>query len=1062
MSVQQMNILYHASFDPNNTTDMMDWTWTNLILDWTNAKWVLKGDLDIYARTASMKYDDCRVLHLPKLTFCINLKWNCFGDSNDHHSVMPCAPDKIPEFSLEKHDSFRAFRSQSLSLSMSFETKGNTEPGENIDVPKVLYYASTLRWLDKIKMCFDKVNRPIRRGPLFKNTFPRKPQFTRHLKQFAISMNLHQFEVNYWWSFAKQHGIEMKGQSLSLSIRNQCTLTPVEDGLIHRPESNWTIKQFKVELNEGQMWLCSQHGEEDQESVSMFRPVRKSYFMSVDKVMYTRDEPTQPDDITPDIESEHPSENPVHKVQIYELKGIWSKYNRNVAFGLYNSYKRANELKKNLSADALKGFKIDPSQARARSVSVTSPPTGVHRPSSPSTATPSPQTRIQQGHGYSMLRKLVSETDSNFVAYTEEEPSGAPVEQLSGMQACQTEDILQKNWLIELHNSQVMIKGCETHGHMIVGMGKAHILSCMHQPVWRERQLKSKNTWIGSVECMQYYATVDAGKEASDDIMWLPREYVEDRPSEEVEGIPEMVGSGQSVGGVISSFVGLSDKAAGALGVQMQRIISRCRCQFFYASFGEVDSTTLKEVPQPPSEDSDMWEQERGVDSFTLLHHDLNICTNPLQYTMILDIVNNLLLYVDPKKKANTDKLQQMTFRYHLSDAENHKLPITQKQEEIRELILSMRHLERQLFMVHKALEVDSGMDNGQLEEQRTELEKKLYDLKHKLAVENNDLGIMISCYKDAQLHLRSQTKAALSKQAIVIRRNEVCFKHAQWRLTQKDGQLGIADLVLRNFLYNKVNRSDDSGTHTLELGWIKMENLLPNTIYKDVVLPQEGHQGQGRQVTLRITCRERPPVGGIGIKEHFEVNVVPLTIQITHQLYKAMMAFFFKEKTPDSEYDSGQEAKGKKEKKKKEGKSSWFVQADDIDKMKDRAAKNNTFLYVKIPEVPIKVSYKGEKGKNIEDVHDFTLMLPTLEYHNQTWTWLDLLMALKNDNKRVLIAQAVKQKLHIRSRLGDQEAPLTDVQQEEDKAKMLLGARLLTNNEKPSSRKSLFGKSSK
>ena len=38
-------------------------------------------------------------------------------------------------------------------------------------------------------------------------------------------------------------------------------------------------------------------------------------------------------------------------------------------------------------------------------------------------------------------------------------------------------------------------------------------------------------------------------------------------------------------------------------------------------------------------------------------------------------------------------------------------------------------------------------------------------------------------------------------KQALVERRNEVCFKHAEWRMTEKDGQIGIADLVLRNFL---------------------------------------------------------------------------------------------------------------------------------------------------------------------------------------------------------------------------------------------------------------------
>ena len=39
-------------------------------------------------------------------------------------------------------------------------------------------------------------------------------------------------------------------------------------------------------------------------------------------------------------------------------------------------------------------------------------------------------------------------------------------------------------------------------------------------------------------------------------------------------------------------------------------------------------------------------------------------------------------------------------------------------------------------------------------------------------------------------------------------------------------------------------------------------------------------------------------------------------------------------------------------------------------------------------------------------DVSNFHLLLPTLEYHNKTWTWLDLLLAMKGDCKRVLISQ--------------------------------------------------------
>lgn len=103
----------------------------------------------------------------------------------------------------------------------------------------------------------------------------------------------------------------------------------------------------------------------------------------------------------------------------------------------------------------------------------------------------------------------------------------------------------------------------------------------------------------------------------------------------------------------------------------------------------------------------------------------------------------------------------------------------------------------------------------------------------------------------------------------------------------------------------------------------------------------------------------------------------------------------------------------------------------DDIDKMKERAAMNNSFIYIKIPQVPLCVSYKvrrrgwGRTGggvpgpcptlpdpppaqgeKNSVDWGDLNLVLPCLEYHNNTWTWLDFAMAVKRDSRKALVAQ--------------------------------------------------------
>lgn len=98
---------------------------------------------------------------------------------------------------------------------------------------------------------------------------------------------------------------------------------------------------------------------------------------------------------------------------------------------------------------------------------------------------------------------------------------------------------------------------------------------------------------------------------------------------------------------------------------------------------------------------------------------------------------------------------------------------------------------------------------------------------------------------------------------------------------------------------YTKNSKSDDSVEHLLELGYVRMTNLLPNQIYKEVLLPTEiqsnmpvehkvcyCHHIITKNLTnfffqrvVRVFCREKPPVGGISVKEHFEINVVPLTI---------------------------------------------------------------------------------------------------------------------------------------------------------------------------------------
>ncbi|KAK2723735.1 hypothetical protein QYM36_002172 [Artemia franciscana] len=953
--------------------------------------------------------------------------------------------------------------------------------------PITLLYGSTLKWFENLKYILTGVSRPIRRGRIFNNLRKRKPNLSRHYKSIRLSLSLHRYDICYWMSYSMQRGVELRCGALTLSSEHNLLLVPCEDGLRRRPRAEWFISYMNCDLNDCEVYLQAALKDEEDPPLKIVvnKPIEKQYFLSVSRVSYGREVSVSS---AVSYISGVGRNLPTHRLVVHDMKSAWTKSNREMVFALYDSLIKAKMLKENLSPDVLNVFRTEsnpsPLKPRGRNMD---PSHGLGSPIPATTigasiTTPSPITRLQSGHAAGMLKKLIAEADSSSVVFSEDPVADANEPALQGIAACQTDDVLHNNWLIEFVNSQVLLKGCETKGYLILSAAIAQLLNRVHEPVWKDQTLVSKTSWICNLEGLQYYATVSAGsKDDLETIMWLGVEHIGEK---EVSHILDMVGSGQSVGGVVSETVGPSNDPDNTP-IQLQRIVSRCKCDIFYVCYGDdnLDPAMLEDcyIPPPPLDDlSDIWtKRERAVDSLTLTHHDLNICTNSLQYAMVLDIINNLILYVEPHRKALMEKRQKIRFQLQLSNIEDQKKPIQQLQNQLSLLLSQLRRLEKESFFVNKAL-LENQSDEKLIKEIEA-LEKKESECKEIVNNVNEELAMLISCVQEAQL---SANQKRVSRQSggfvSLVRTQEICFKHAQWRLTETDGQLGIADLVLSNFLYTNNSKSDDSVEHTIELGYISVTNLLPNQVYREVLFPTDLNRKMpfDRQKALRVFSRDRAPVGGIHIKEHFEINIEPMTIALTRQFLMKMMLFCFPEKSrpaDDEEVASSQKTSksgssshlagksGSSNSKSyatpgKKGSSFYVPMESDVEKMKQRAEQNMVFTYIKIPQVPVKVSYKGLKEKNIIDIHEFSLLIPTIEYHNVTWTWLDFLISVRNTTKSELVHQVLKQKLRVRRRTTAEEEQ--KLQQEEDKARLLFGSQLVPGDSK-SGKRGLF-KSSK
>ena len=1079
--------------------------WSGFGFDWITGQFRIQSEVNAFVRTAS-KYDDSRLLYLPAFRWGINLDWACPGSSHDHHSVTPMAPNKLPEYSTNvEHDSYRSFRSSHLDVSMNFEVKG--APDDNYSsnsFPQLLVYANTVKWFDFLKNTLMIVNRPVKRGPLFGNPYLKKQQLSRHLKRVSkiyvpilndhfrhlhVNANLPKFMATYWMSYSpNSHGVRMFCKSLQVMWAADLQAIPSEstDGIHRKLKTAWKTSVLSIQLENAQIRL---YGADRQPEPGDLNPNEddKAFFVGLSRLSYDR-ETNESRDLTnwntsvQQLLDEAANLPAVHRITVHDLRASWTVANRDTCLAIMEGFQKAYLLQKVLSNDAMKILEFDetsdiqkakPSTARQIKTTLEIPEKSPTRNRNLGDAEKSHATlhstlssTFDDGGAQSLLWKLVDEAETNLVAYSEDsvEP---PKDSLHGVALCSKNDVLQNNWQIDLLNSQVVLNGYEKDGFIVMTAARASVTQKVHLPVWRNAQLLLKKSWTAMLSGMQYFAPLVIGKSSinKNQFKWLTKDVIEEKVSDANvnDKIDNFSATGEAVGGVVmdSSSPGSTNRE-----FQLQRVASRCSCQMFFVFFSDILNIEKFEkflIPKmnESSKDSKWFDRRDDVDCFTLKHNMLQVCTNAEQYEMILDIVNNLVLFVDPKKKQAEEDRRRLWFKLIKISKEEVKSSIQKMQKELREIVAIIRSLEREIFFLNRQL--NSG-DPDILEESEN-LKREIEECKSKQIALIDELARTISCFKEREMEERSELhrKQALhdDEQSLIARRFEVCFEDAIWALTENDGQLSITEMQIRNFLYTRTARIDNSGEHLLEVRTVKVINLMPDCKYKEVLARLPNSEGNATDNTpaIRVICRDLPPVGGISVKEHFEVNVVPMHVQMTFKFYSKMMTFFFPNRNIGSadqqnlDQDDNQTqvpAQPFSLKKLKGAVNGSFrtkgaavpgTHSDEIDKMKERAEKNNVFVYIIIPQVTFVVTYRGGKEKNLEDVDRVLLAIPVCEYHDKNWTWLDLALALKQRCRRTLLQQFMAQKLFRSRAPGSERTAALEPVDEEEKKRIVLGA---------------------
>ncbi|KAI6650477.1 hypothetical protein LOD99_5914 [Oopsacas minuta] len=1010
-----------SSKDPYNNTESLVVEMQDFEFLWSKCNLKFDGEVSFFVSTAS-KYDNCRIAYLPKACLEIEMKWITSGNLMDHHSIVPISKYRAsPPFS----DSYSAFRSSNLDLSISFNIQSINRSGHDLK-PKFVCYASTIRWLENFKNnVILNVTRPTRKGTVWYNVRIPKKKLSRHFRIVAFDMNLNHFQLSYWSSYNNRIGLVFRVNALSLKSEYKLAINPVLDGLIHRPRAKFHVQHCSVDTSNFRI---------DTRCFSPNMEMKEIKFVYISAFSYTYNTTSFNRD---SVDGITPSEsNPYrHHIEATTVKFLWNCFNRKIVFSLYESYENSRILRKNMSTEVLMSIALLKKALKQSSLAE-------HTPVRQDNHFPSPSS-VQKSS------KRILELD-RFLELREKSRSHEDI-----MRCSQPEVLFHENrWLINMREIQLALC-CEREeqqageygeGWLLITSAHSFVTGLLDEPRWNKGSLLQKKIWEARINLIQYFASHSFSKAGQ--VPWLDSALILGESSSNDTIYSELFPQEDDLAREQQDF------ALGAVysseASDLLRIAYSTYCSVSYSTYHELESENSSDLEIYSSKESLTSSNSFNTDtasSFYLRHPELKVATSSVQYSIVLDIVNNLLLHFETEKKKVTHRYEQLKFEIELNNScKDLGIVLTEFQDRVRTLASKVRTLEKNLYTAdhgHKGPRPLSGEGAGMISGVSTrslDLQSQFSQAKDDLASASLDLKLIIKYIKEVEFtKSSSEGNVEMESGSSTTREVDIWLEEARWTLLQ-DGQLAIAEIDLGEAFYCVSTNQDGSGEHRFELGCLSVRNLLPNTPFPNALSAYDPGLSNPKidcNSSLRIFLKERAPVGGIYLKEHLEVNLVPLAIRLTRRFYKTLFAYFFQQTSSSmhSDLTDGFVAGADGTSLDLVSLSGDSVNGEDIERMKERAGKNKSFIYIKIPVVPICLSYKGNKEKNIEDVRDLECVFGPLEYHNQIYTWKELFIRLKKEIKRLVISQAFKRKIGIRTSF--EVRPGSNIQ-EAEKAKLI------------------------
>ncbi|MCJ1311218.1 hypothetical protein MMC25_004889 [Agyrium rufum] len=251
-------------------------------------------------------------------------------------------------------------------------------------------------------------------------------------------------------------------------------------------------------------------------------------------------------------------------------------------------------------------------------------------------------------------------------------------------------------------------------------------------------------------------------------------------------------------------------------------------------------------------------------------------CDSAQYYAMYL-IVVDLLLYTEPLEKVRSERLEKIMLAADFSDLTGAPEMVISLQERIRQLEEIKAHFQ----LNAKYLDRQGWLDRLVIERDITGCEDELFFMMKAITTSQRK-------YDDrSQSSQNGLLRWYLSASDIV------------WHLMREKNE-PLIEIQLKNATYDRTDNSDGSNNNTMEIARLHGLNLLPNTLYPEMLAPyfENSHAAQTRNdediKMLKVQWIMLEAIAGIPVLDQFEVNLFPLKIQLEREVGKKLFDYVF------------------------------------------------------------------------------------------------------------------------------------------------------------------------